>query len=53
MKRPGKIGTMVGAIAVAIAVIGLSLATVEAQQAPNNPPPPDKMGQGVSVATGF
>jgi hypothetical protein len=44
MKRPGKFGTVLGMIALAIAIVGLSLATVSAA-----PQKPDKEGQGVSV----
>ena len=50
MKRPSKLGVICGVLALAVALVGLSLSMgvniVNAQDKPF-PPPPEKVGQGV------
>ena len=53
MKRPGRLGVICGVLALAVALVGLSLATgvdtVNAQDKPDpsGPSEPEKVGQGV------
>lgn len=50
MKSSSKISTLVGAVALALAVAGFALSNVSAQTKPTD----DKVGQGVaSVSLGF